>query len=248
MMEQPSPQNPTAALRRLHRWRMALFGLIILAAGITLGVAATLLLVRPTDRRPPIDLNAAVAGMVMRFQDELNLSPEQVESIRTILHTRMENLEKLRTEARPKIEEQLTAMKLEIDQVLTDDQRQGWQRLTERLDREFHRGMRPGRGGRPGPGGEGPRGGGRGDWPGRPGPDSGYRGRGFDPNGAPPPWDAMSGRGDPNSPARWRPSRFDRPGPNDGAWQDRPRFDPNGPRFRGIRQDRQANPSVDANQ
>ena len=44
--------SPTVLLRRLHRWRMAFFGLMILIAGLTTGAAVTLLVVdwRGPDR------------------------------------------------------------------------------------------------------------------------------------------------------------------------------------------------------
>jgi hypothetical protein len=183
--------HPTVALRRLHRWRMALSGLAILIAGITIGAAGAVLVIRPIDHQPPPDVDAAVAGMIGRFQDVLNLSLEQVGKIRAILRQRMENLEKIRTEARPKIEEQLQAMKREIDEVLTEEQRDNWERITGRLDMEFRRGMRRG-----GPGG----------------PGDGFRdGRRRPPRGDRPNGDANDvhrsgqrrfGRGDPNDPRR----------------------------------------------
>ena len=204
MQQMGSTNNPMVSLRHVHRWRMALSGVVILVAGITLGVAGTLLFM-PTERREPPEVDVAVAGMVMRFQGELKLTPEQVEKIRTVLHQRMKKLEELRQEARPKIEEQLQGIKEEINKVLTEEQRQGWQKITERLDREFHRGFRQ-RGG-PGRGEGGPPGGGRGDWRGGPpGPDGGRERLGFDPNGP-------------------RPQGFGRPEPNDVRWQRRSQSD-----------------------
>lgn len=187
--------NPTVALRRMHRWRMVLSGLAILVAGITLGVAGTLLVVKPGMPRPP-DVDNAVVMTMMRFRDELNLSAEQVEKIETILREHFQQLEALRREARPKIEQLLGEMKTQISAVLSEQQRADWQKLTDRLEREFHRGMRRGPGGPGGPGrpGEGPRGG-RGDWPRRPerfGPGEegrpwgpGPRPEGADPNDRP---------------------------------------------------------------
>jgi len=104
MMKEPdSNANLTASLRRTHRWRMAVSGLVILAAGITLGVAGTLLVVRPTETRPPMPIDRAVRFMLGRFRDELNLTPDQSEQIRVILRGHFAELESLRREARPKI-------------------------------------------------------------------------------------------------------------------------------------------------
>lgn len=205
-MEQLDPNvNPTVALRRMHRWRMALSGLVILAAGITLGVAGALLVVRPAGPRPP-DPDDAVVATLTRFRDELNLSTEQAEKIGTILREHFQQLEALRREARPKIEQLLGEMKTQVSAVLSEQQRADWQKLTARLENEFRRGMRRGPGGPGGPGrpGDGPRGG-RGDWPRRPerfGP--GEEGR---------PWGPGS-----------RPEGVD---PNDRPWMRRPRPDAN---------------------
>jgi hypothetical protein len=147
----------------LHRWRMALSGLVILIAGITLGAAGAVLVIRPADPQPPLDITRAVADMVGRFRDDLNLTPEQVDKIRTILKTRMEALEALRKAARPKIEELLQSMKADVEAVLTKEQKEKWQEITEGFDRVFHRGLGPGGRGGPGRGGPGGdfRGGGR---------------------------------------------------------------------------------------
>jgi len=199
-MEQLDPSaNPTVALRRMHRFRMAISGLVILVAGMTLGVAGTLLVVKPNEPRPP-DIDNAVVMMLMRFRGELNLSDEQVEQIETVLRDHFQQLEALRAEARPKIERVLQDMKNQISTVLTEQQRADWQRLTDRLDMEFRRGMRRGPGG-PGRPGDGPRGGGRGDWPRR--PDR------FEPDGGDRPWGPRPEGADPNEGRRMRRPRPD---------------------------------------
>jgi hypothetical protein len=175
MEELDANANLTASLRRQHRWRMALSGLVILAAGVTLGIAGTLLVVGPPNRRPPLDWRMAAELTSKRMQDELDLTPEQVERIDAILREQFETLEALREAARPKISEVFEAMKTGIDAVLTEQQRRDWEKATARLEQEFRRGMRR-RGGSRGPGGPGGPGDGfrdgRGQFPG-PGPDGG---------------------------------------------------------------------------
>jgi uncharacterized membrane protein len=138
---------------------MALAGLVILAAGITLGIAGTMLVVQPGKFRPPMPADRAVEFMVMRFKEELNLSPEQANLLRGILSTRMKKLGEIREKARPEIEEQLELLKSEVREVLSPEQQERLQEITERLDRMFRRGMHrgPGGRGRPGPGGPGER-------------------------------------------------------------------------------------------
>jgi Spy/CpxP family protein refolding chaperone len=203
MMKEPSENaNLTAPIRRPHRWRMVLSGLVILAAGVTLGIAGTLLVVGPESPRPPMPPNMAAGLMLGRFRDELNLSPDQVEQLKGILETRMKKLDEIRLKARPEIEEQLELMKSEISEVLTPEQQNRWQEIMERLERMFRRGMRRGPGGRGGPGPGGPEDrfrDGR-----RP-----FRGRGRpDPN-------------DPNRPREWRPDGR-RPGEGRPPWRGRP--------------------------
>lgn len=214
-------ETPTVALRRLHRWRMAFSGLVILIAGITIGGAGAVVFIRPAERQPPPDMERAVAGMVGWFRQELSLSQEQMAEIEAILRLRMGNLEQLRREARPKIDEQLQAMKYEIDDVLTEEQRNHWLRITERLEREFHRGMRRGGPGRPGPGP-------RDDFRGERRPER------FDPNGL---RRIPDGRDDPNAvlrrggprpdwqgldgermPFNWGDRESRMPEPNSGRW------------------------------
>lgn len=146
-------ENPIVLLRRLHRWRMAFFGLVILLAGITIGAAGALLVVRPQPVQPPRPPDEIVPIIMARFRNELQLTPDQTDAIRGILRTRMQELHAIREAARPEIESQLEAMKKEIDAVLTEEQRGRWQRIVSRLEGEFRHGMRrgPGRPGGPRP-------------------------------------------------------------------------------------------------
>lgn len=203
MMKEPdSNANLTVSLRRTHRWRMAVSGLVILVAGITLGAAGTMLVVKPTERRPPLNPRMAAEFTSRRMQDELELTPEQASQIDAILREHFEKLEKLREAARPKINEVFEAMKTAIDAVLTEQQRIDWEKATSRLEREFHRGMGRGRGGPRGPGGPG-------------GPGDGFRdGRGRFPGPGP---DGGPGPDDDRGPRDRRRGRF-RPGDGLGPW------------------------------
>jgi hypothetical protein len=226
MQQMGSTNNPKVSLRHVHPWRMALSGVVILAAGITIGVSATVVFVHPADPRPRMDPNDALTVMMPRFQRELDLTGEQVDKIKTVLGKGLLALDEIRKNAEPKIEKQLQTTTEDVEKVLTAEQLSNWQPIKESLARRFHRGM-PGFG----PGRGGPRGGGRGDWPGGPGPDGDRRRGGFgpgDPNG-PRPWGGGFGPGDPNGPRGDRPPGFDRMrGPNEpGRMQWRDRREPN---------------------
>lgn len=196
-MNQPdSNDNLTLALRRMHRWRMAFFGLVLMISGSVLGVAVTTLVLRPKDRpRWPDPVNAALI-MTTRLKEELGLSAEQEEKIKTILQTQMQTLDEMRKAAFTQIETVMQATEDEISKVLSQEQRKQLREVLERMKGEFPRGMRRGPGGGPGGfgdrrgpfgGADGDRGPGepRGDWP---GPGGRHRPRrGQDSNGLPMP-------------------------------------------------------------
>lgn len=140
-------------MRKLHRWRMAFFGLVILLAGLVIGVSSTLTLVRHRPMGPPPGPEFVSRRMVHDLQRDLDLSPEQAKKIGAIVKERMQKLDEIRKEARPKVAEQLKLMNEEISAVLTEEQKRAWQ---DNWQRRFHRFQRPSRPGGPRPG-EGPR-------------------------------------------------------------------------------------------
>jgi hypothetical protein len=246
-MQQMGPiSNPRVPVRHVHPWRMALSGVVILAAGITIGVAATMVIVHPADPRPPqVDPNETAMNTILMFRDQLGLTVDQQGKIRKVLSDGFDALNKIRREAQPKIEKALQTTMEDVEKVLTPEQLSDWRKIVQRsLVWRFGRGMGPGFGGF-GPDRGGMRGGGRGSWPGGPGGREGEWGRrgfnpgdpnasrgwdgGFrgDPNG-PRPWGGF-GRGDSNAPRGDRPLGYDRSWmPNDpGRSQRRDGHEPN---------------------
>lgn len=133
----------------LHRWRMAIFGAIILLAGIVIGGALMVILMPhklASQSGPEFDS----LRMLPSLRRDLGLTSEQSRRISPILEKHMEKLGEIRTEARTEITETLKQMNEEICEILTDRQERIWKRSVERLER----GVRP-RGG-PGRRGEGP--------------------------------------------------------------------------------------------
>ena len=143
---------PVNCIDKLHCCRMAFFGVVILVAGVVIGGASMMILAPDKLMKPPRGPEFGSQRMIPPLRRELGLSPEQEEKIKPILDSHMEKLDEIRMEARSEIEEALTQMNKGISDILTEDQRQIWQRSLDRLDREFHRGG-PRRGGGPrGPG------------------------------------------------------------------------------------------------
>jgi len=140
----------THYMRRLHRRRMALFGLVILLAGSVIG-AASIMIVAPHHRltrplRPP---EIAIKSLLPNLGHCLHLTPEQSEEIEPILQGHMQRLDDIRSNARLEIDETLGQMNEDITAVLSEQQKQIWQRRLDRLQRQLRPpGRGPGEGGR----------------------------------------------------------------------------------------------------
>lgn len=140
-------------MRKIHRWRMAFFGLVILLAGIIIGAASMIILVRPRPAGWPGGSPEFVSEKMLRgLQHQLHLSREQVDKVQSILQKHMRKLHDIRMNARPQIVEQLRLMNEDVSAVLTEQQKQIWQDRLHRLQRQLQpRGRRRG-GGMEGPG------------------------------------------------------------------------------------------------
>jgi len=78
--------------------------------------------------------------MIRPLRRDLSLSPEKSEKIKPILEKYMEELHKSRMDARSEISKTLGQMNEYISAILTETQKQIWQRGLDRLQRE----LRPG--------------------------------------------------------------------------------------------------------
>jgi len=148
-------ESPTTLLRRLHHWRMAFFGLVILIAGITTGAAGTFLTLHFTNPGPPGPQPTFNEEMMIHVGRRLRLSAEQMGQVRPILRKHMQTLDEIREEGRSQILAQLRLMNDEMSAVLKTDQEQMWQDLLSDLPGPFRpgpRGYGPGPDVGPGPG------------------------------------------------------------------------------------------------
>ncbi|MHC4546702.1 MAG: hypothetical protein ACYTDW_21580 [Planctomycetota bacterium] len=150
MKQTEKTDSPTTYyMRRLHRWRMAFFGLVILLAGFIIGAASITILAPNRLTRPPQPAEKATRMMIGRLRRELGLSPEQDEKIGPILQKHLQKLEEIRTNARTEITEQLQQMDEGISAVLTEEQKRIWQRWLRLLQWQLRPpGRGPGEGGR----------------------------------------------------------------------------------------------------
>jgi hypothetical protein len=169
--------------QKLHRWRIAFFGTVILLAGIVIGGALMLILMPHKLMRPPRGPEFESLRMIPPLRRDLGLSGEQSEQIKPILDKHMLKLQDIREDARSEISETLEQMNQEISAILSEGQRRIWQGQLGRLQQDLHPGgwRRGAGGGRMRRGGEGP-----GPWPGRGQQQPFRRGPGpFGPSGPP---------------------------------------------------------------
>jgi hypothetical protein len=139
----------THYIRRMHRWRMAFFGLVILLAGIVIG-AASIMIVAPHKLSGPLGpREIAIERLLAELQRYLHLTPEQREKIEPILKEDMQKLDDIRADARSEIQDILGQMNRDIAAVLTEQQKQIWQQRLNHLQRQLRPpGRGPGEGGR----------------------------------------------------------------------------------------------------
>jgi hypothetical protein len=134
-------------LQRIHRWRMAFFGLVILLAGIVIGAAGVMIMNRCRPVAPPPAPEVAGERLMRGLDRHLDLTPGQAEAIKPVIRKHMQKLREIRMSARPRIVEQLRLMNEEVSSLLDDRQRRLWQDHLRRLQRRLEEGPRR-RGGR----------------------------------------------------------------------------------------------------
>ncbi len=142
-MNQAEKDSLLLATQRLHRWRMAFFGLVILLAGVAIGTSLTFILGRRSfGRRPPGPERTSIR-IIRDMRRHLRLSPQQAEEIEPILKKHLETLYEIRTAVRPQIIQQLELMNDEISAILDEQQKSLWQQHLRRLQRDLQKGPGP---------------------------------------------------------------------------------------------------------
>jgi hypothetical protein len=163
--------SKTMPIGRPHNLRMLLLSMVILVAGIVIGSAGTTLIIQKSSRNHeprPVDAER----MIHRLRNRLDLTDEQHDKIEPIIKTFMDKHRVIKEKARPQVEELVNNMKEDISALLTEDQKQRWEKQMKYFERGFRMQRGPGRGRGPGDGRGGPRGprggqgGGRGFGPG----------------------------------------------------------------------------------
>jgi gas vesicle protein len=152
MSQNQTTNNPAVShIDKAHTRRMVFFGLVILVAGVVIGGSSMLIFAPKKLMRPPRAPEFASGRMVGQLRRELSLSPEQAEKIEPVLKEHMETLHNIRIDAQDQIGEALEQMNEQISSILTDRQKQMWEKRLHRLQSPLHGGG-PRRGEGPGGG------------------------------------------------------------------------------------------------
>jgi len=135
--EELSP--PQASPRRRSMFRLSL---LIFLCGVVLGVAATLLVSRLTerpDRRPPFIRDPQKRNQVVQdyLAGRLHLSAEQKDSLKTMMEASFQNLETIRNEFVPKMQAETDRFSAEFATTLTDEQKKIWEEEIRNFHRKF---------------------------------------------------------------------------------------------------------------
>lgn len=146
MNEQSNDQ--VQLLNKIHRWRLAFFGIVILIAGIVIGAAVAMIYKAAVPPQHPDGIEFVDAHSLQRLRRELNLSDKQSNQIEKIFNGHLKTLNDIRSKARPKIAEEMNSLYTDVVEILDEQQREKWKKSIHRLREDlsgqpkgFRRGM-----------------------------------------------------------------------------------------------------------
>ncbi len=124
-------QLPAPEKRR--RWLTVLLALLIFGAGLASGVALTVAVAVHRLQYLIHHPDEAPARIAARLERRLGLDEQQKAKVEAILAKRQAELMTLRGQFQPQVVEQLNRLREEIGAVLTEPQRERWQRMFDEL-------------------------------------------------------------------------------------------------------------------
>jgi len=113
-----------------------LFGFVILFAGMVIGSASTIIIIKQAAIRPPV--RQMVSDKIVHgIRQKLNLTEDQSKAIDPIIKKHFNRLDEIKANARPLIESVIAQMHEEISGILTDEQAKQWEKQIKRLEKGF---------------------------------------------------------------------------------------------------------------
>lgn len=147
MSKTETTHNPTIEhLQKLHRRRMAIFGLVILIAGLVIGAASALIIAPGKVMQPPRPPEWMIGPIIDSIDRDLGLSPEQKNQIKPIVETHMEKMGQIMEEGREKFYALWNDFNSRIAATLTEEQAKMWNRKLEEVQHRMRSRRRRGSG------------------------------------------------------------------------------------------------------
>jgi gas vesicle protein len=124
--------------KRKTKTKPVLFSLLILLSGIIIGFGAALIVVRQSgiNRKPALPEEFS-RRMVKHLTRELHLTEEQQKKVKPIIEKHMKVMDQIRSEARPKIRQELEEMNKELMAVFDNTQQQIWKERIRQMQQRF---------------------------------------------------------------------------------------------------------------
>lgn len=137
MTEQDKHHKQLQVIKRMYRRQMFIFGAIILAAGVVIGAAGTILHYEAIKPQKPSGIEFVNKRMIAHLTEELQLTEDQQKRIKDVFADHMKNLYEIRMQARPLIAEEMNSLNENVLEILDDSQDAKWTENINRLRDRF---------------------------------------------------------------------------------------------------------------
>lgn len=114
------------------RWPIIMVMLLLFLSGLIIGGGSTAIFMVRRARQAISHPEERSARFVMGIARRLDLTPEQREQIREIVHKHEQRLQEIRRDFMPQVREEFQSMEDEIALLLTPEQRKMWHELARR--------------------------------------------------------------------------------------------------------------------
>jgi len=121
---------------RPRRWPRIVAALLIFFGGMVCGAGLTVIVAVRNFHHTIHHPEEVPARLTRYLTRRLDLTSDQAEKVESLIARRQEDLQAIRREAQPRVAAELAALREEIGQVLTPDQREKWDDIfDEAIDR-----------------------------------------------------------------------------------------------------------------
>ena len=116
-----------------HSVKLVISAIVILLAGMVIGSASTMIIVKTTRISKPTPPEHSPEQMARRINRYLNLTKEQSAEVLPVIENHLRVLWHIRMGARPVITAQLNEMREDIEPLLNKEQQRLWKRNVKKL-------------------------------------------------------------------------------------------------------------------